>query len=184
MKHFSKISKGLFITLDERQKQMQKKHVQSPDFMAFTSYEPSMMKLYNQDRNIILNEISLVAISNREDVVALGNEVKIIGERESAELFIGSPLKNGVVADFKLSCALFMFLLLRAEALSLFRMFRPHVAICIPIKMTYVEQRAMMEVMRDIGINNYLIIEESYREAARQISERFKIVVEIIPNID
>jgi len=170
---------------DERQKREHEKYVQSPDFTEFTKYKPSMIHFYNQERVAVLKELSLFAINKDGYAVCLGNEVKLIDERESAELHIGSPLKNGVIADFRLSVQLFKYFFLRAGALNnILNLFRPSVAICIPIKMTYVEQRAMIQLMQMIGIKNFLIIEKSYQNATWQMSEYYKFVVEIIPEIE
>ena len=151
--------------------------------IRFANYKPSTIALYNQKREVLLKEISLVAVSFQTgDILAVGNEARekqSILENEGA--IIGSPLKNGLVAEFGISGVLFWHFFKKVQVR---RFPRPEIAVCVPVEMTQVEKHVLNELMRYLGIKNTLIVEQSYEKAAQSIMDKYKIIIEIMPELE
>jgi len=182
----------------------------------FKNYAPSIIKIYDRDGHVLLEETSLVAVSVKAGkeygIVALGNEVAENLElfdmnspaakaaREEAlrdprlkrywkdiarddfivDITVGSPLRNGVIAEVGLSHRMFRYFLTKTKVLGWF--VKPCIAVCAPVEMTEVESMALTNVMLTAGTRDVLIFEKLYREVAHEIPRKYKATIEIVPN--
>src|SRR5215510_1970109 len=61
-------------------------------------------RVYARDRGIVVNEPSAVALDNRTgEVQAIGKEAKEMLGRTPSNIRVVKPLKDGVIADFKVT---------------------------------------------------------------------------------
>ena len=111
-----------------------------------------------------MQEPSVVAIQkDTGEVVAVGNEAKLMIGRTPGNIVAIRPMRNGVIADFDVTAAMlkkFIKTAMRGSFVS-----RSRVVVCIPSKVTEVESRAVNDAVRQAGANVVDLIEESMAAA-------------------
>jgi len=103
--------------------------------------------IYMKGRGIVLQEPSIVAISQNEDrIVAIGEEAQAMLGRVPEAIEISRPLRNGVIADYYVTERMLDFYINRL--VGRFRLFPPEVMISTPVGITSVERRAVEDAAR------------------------------------
>jgi rod shape-determining protein MreB len=103
--------------------------------------------IYMKGRGIVLQEPSIVAISQNEDrIVAIGEEALAMLGRVPEAIEISRPLRNGVIADYYVTERMLDFYIERL--VGRFRLFPPEVMISTPVGITSVERRAVEDAAR------------------------------------
>jgi rod shape-determining protein MreB and related proteins len=101
-------------------------------------------RVYVRGRGIVVNEPSAVAMNTvTHKLEAVGNEAWEMIGRTPTNIVVTRPIKNGVIADFKLAQAMVDFFIRKAHKRSALR--RPRVVISIPSDITQVERRAVTD---------------------------------------
>lgn len=59
----------------------------------------STIKIYKKEEGIVLDEKNIIAIANRKNIMAVGNEAFEMFEKAPANIKVIYPVKNGVIAD-------------------------------------------------------------------------------------
>ncbi|ANQ54197.1 MULTISPECIES: rod shape-determining protein [Thermosipho] len=115
--------------------------------------------VYVRDKGIVINEPSVVAINvENDEVLKVGNEAKnMIGKTPSYIKAI-RPLKDGVIADYNVALAMLTYFINRAQ--NGFSFFRPMVVVGVPVGITEVESRAILEAGNEAGAKRVFLIEE------------------------
>ncbi|GIW63513.1 MAG: rod shape-determining protein [Patescibacteria group bacterium] len=113
--------------------------------------------IYLEKKGIVLNEPTVVAyrIDNKE-VLAVGNEAKEMLGRTPNNIVADRPLRDGVIADYKITSAMIRYFLKKA----LGRGFLSDVMISIPGGASQVEKRAVVSACKQAGAKNVYLIEE------------------------
>ncbi len=112
-----------------------------------------------QGRGIVVREPTVVAVSLEDKkVVAVGNEAKDMLGKVPGNIVAKRPLKQGVIASYKLTEALLKTLL--NKAIGKARMFKPEVMISVPAGLTSVEERAVIEAALSAGAGKIYLIPE------------------------
>jgi rod shape-determining protein MreB len=107
----------------------------------------STILIYVKGRGIVLQEPSIVAISQREDrIVAIGEEALAMLGRVPEAIEMIRPLRNGVIADYYVTERMLDFYIERL--VGRFRLFPPEVMISTPVGITSVERRAVEDAAR------------------------------------
>jgi len=109
-------------------------------------------------QGVVLNEPSIVAknvVSG--EIIAVGNEAKEMVGRTHSGIETIRPLKDGVVADYKMTDAMIGGFI---RKIKLSRIARPRIVICIPSGVTDVEQRSVMESAEHANASDVYLIEE------------------------
>ncbi|MEW5961499.1 MAG: rod shape-determining protein [Chloroflexota bacterium] len=107
----------------------------------------SSILIYMKGRGIVLQEPSIVAISQNEDrIVAIGEEALAMLGRVPEAIEISRPLRNGVIADYYVTERMLDFYIERL--VGRFRLFPPEVMISTPVGITSVERRAVEDAAR------------------------------------
>src|SRR5512136_1360713 len=89
---------------------------------------------------VVLNEPSVVAVTVDDNrVVAVGNEAKEMLGRTPGNIVASRPMKDGVIADYRLTEAMLRYFLDKTAGRN--RIFKPEVMICVPSGVTQVERR-------------------------------------------
>ncbi|HEX9921462.1 MAG TPA: rod shape-determining protein [Anaerolineae bacterium] len=107
----------------------------------------STILIYVKGRGIVLQEPSIVAISQKEDrIVAIGEEALAMLGRVPEAIEMIRPLRNGVIADYYVTERMLDFYIERL--VGRFRLFPPEVMISTPVGITSVERRAVEDAAR------------------------------------
>ncbi len=109
-------------------------------------------------KGIVVNEPSVVAVSRDDNIVlAVGNEARAMIGRTPDTIVAYRPLKDGVIADYRLTEAMLRYFITRAGA---GRFFRPEVMISVPAAVTSTERRAVIEATLQAGARAAYVIKE------------------------
>lgn len=112
-----------------------------------------------QGKGIILNEPTVVAIDmDTKRVLAVGKNAKTMLGRVPGNIIAKRPMKQGVIASYKLTEALISSML--NQAIGRTRFFKPEVMISVPAGITSVEQRAVIEAAVTAGAGKVYLIPE------------------------
>ncbi len=110
-------------------------------------------------RGIVLNEPSVVAMSLIDKkVLAVGDEAKEMIGRTPDTIVASRPLKDGVIADYRITEAMLRYFI--NKALGGVRFFRPEVMIAVPGGITSTERRAVIDATLAAGAKAAYIIKE------------------------
>ncbi len=117
--------------------------------------------VYVKGRGIVLNEPSVVAIVNhrgKKQVLAVGDEAKMMLGRTPGNIEAIRPLRDGVIADFEVAEEMIKHFIRKVHNRRSFA--SPQVVICVPSGSTAVERRAIMESAESAGARRVYLIEE------------------------
>jgi len=120
--------------------------------------------LVYMDGKVALNEPSVVAIRHEKGatestVIAVGQEAKNMLGRTPGSIEAIRPMKDGVIADFKVTEKMLQFFMKKVLKSGFFSP-SPRVLICVPCGATQVERRAIKESAVGAGARDVYLIEE------------------------
>jgi len=115
--------------------------------------------VYVKGKGIVLKEPSVVAIDKvKNKVLAVGNDAREMLGRSPGSIQAIRPLKEGVIANYTVTQKLLAYVIQKVAGRSMF--FKPRVMTCVPIGITSVEKRAVMEATTQGGASKTYLIEE------------------------
>ncbi|MBO0711532.1 MAG: rod shape-determining protein [Acetobacteraceae bacterium] len=117
--------------------------------------------VYVKGRGIVLSEPSVVAIAEvrgKKQVVAVGEEAKLMLGRTPGNIMAIRPLRDGVIADFEVAEEMIKHFIRRVHNRRGFA--SPMIVVCVPSGSTAVERRAIQESAESAGARRVLLIEE------------------------
>ena len=117
--------------------------------------------VYVKNEGIVLNEPSVVAITNedgRNKVLTVGSEAKEMLGRSPGNIEVIKPLKDGVIADFEIAEEMLKYFIRKVHNRKTFT--SPVVIVCVPSGSTSVERRAIQESTERAGARSAYLIEE------------------------
>ena len=110
-------------------------------------------------KGIVLNEPSVVAVSVGDNkILAVGNEAKEMVGRTPGEIIAYRPMKDGVIADYRVTEAMLRYYI--RKALGPWNLFRPEVMISVPAGVTSTERRAVVEAATKAGAREAYVVKE------------------------
>lgn len=110
-------------------------------------------------KGIVLNEPSVVAVAHGENkILAVGNEAKEMVGRTPDEIIAYRPMKDGVIADYRVTEAMLRYYI--RKALGKWNLFRPEVMISVPAGVTSTERRAVVEAATKAGAREAYVVKE------------------------
>ena len=120
--------------------------------------------LVYMDGKVALNEPSVVAIRHEKGatestVIAVGQDAKNMLGRTPGSIEAIRPMKDGVIADFKVTEKMLQFFMKKVLKSGFFSP-SPRVLICVPCGATQVERRAIKESAVGAGARDVYLIEE------------------------
>ncbi len=138
--------------------------------------------VYLKGKGIVVNEPSVVAMEKKSGkIVAFGSEAKRMLGRTPGNIVAIRPMRDGVIADFEVAEKMLSYFISKAHDRTAF--IRPRVIICVPSRITQVEQRAVRDSAELAGAREVYLIEEPIAAAigaGLPISEPFgSMVVDI-----
>jgi rod shape-determining protein MreB len=111
-------------------------------------------------KGIVLNEPSVVAISEVDKrILAVGVEAKEMIGRTPGEIIAYRPLKDGVIADYRVTQAMLRYFI--RKAMGKFKLFKPEVMVSVPTGVTSTERRAVVEAAVRAGARAAYVVKES-----------------------
>lgn len=117
--------------------------------------------IYTTDEGIILNQPSIVAVEYQGGQLIpykFGSEAKKMVGKTPVKYQAIRPLKDGVIADFKLSESMIRHFISLVCKMSFF--VKPTIVICVPSTATSVERRAIQDAADMAGSHTTYLIEE------------------------
>lgn len=115
--------------------------------------------VFVQGSGITVREPSVVAINDRDQIVAVGNEAKEMLGRTPGSITAIRPLRDGVIADYVVTEAMLRYFIKKGTA-SRFSFGRPDVLVSVPAGSTSVEKRYVLDAARQAGAGKAFLIEE------------------------
>lgn len=108
-------------------------------------------------KGVVLQEPSIVAVSISENkILAVGREAKEMLGRTPDTIRIYRPLKDGVIADFRITQAMLRYFIKKISGF--FRIFKPDLVIGVPAGITSTERRAVLEAALSAGAKNVYLV--------------------------
>ncbi|MFZ5754613.1 MAG: rod shape-determining protein [Bacillota bacterium] len=115
--------------------------------------------VFMKGKGIIIKEPSVVAVNAQTgELLAVGNEAKEMIGRTPTNIMAIRPLKDGVIADFNITRLMLKYFI--TKALKGMGMVKPRVLVGIPLGITQVEKRAVLEAAQQAGAKEAYLIEE------------------------
>ncbi len=115
--------------------------------------------VYVPGKGVILNEPSVVAVSEEDrKVLAIGIEAKKMIGKTPENIIAYRPMKDGVIADYKVTEAMLRYFI--TKALGKFSFVKPDVLISVPAGVTSTERRAVIEAALKAGAKNAYVVKE------------------------
>ncbi len=100
--------------------------------------------VFAKGKGIVVNEPSIVAINkNNGEIEAVGKEAKEMVGRTPGNIVAIRPMKDGVIADFKVTERMLNYFILKAHGRKM--LVHPRIVIGVPSEITQVEKRAVSE---------------------------------------
>lgn len=107
---------------------------------------------------VVLNEPSVVAVSDDNQVLAVGAEAKRMIGRTPESIRAYRPMKDGVIADYRVTEAMLRYFF--HKAMGRFNILRPEVMVSVPAGVTSTEKRAVVEAAAKAGARNAYVVKE------------------------
>jgi len=118
--------------------------------------------VYAQDRGVVLNEPSVVAIetiNGIKRVKAVGDDAKMMMGKTPDNIEAIRPLRDGVIADIEIAEEMIKHFIRKVNGKrSMFRY--PEIVICVPSGSTSVERRAIRDAASNAGASQVFLILE------------------------
>jgi len=115
--------------------------------------------VYIPKKGVIINEPSVVAVSIDDNrVLAVGNEAKKMLGRTPDTIMAHRPLRDGVIADYKVTQAMLSYFINKAEGK--IRLLRPEVMVSVPAGITSTEKRAVIQATIKAGAKAAYVVKE------------------------
>ncbi len=110
-------------------------------------------------KGVVVNEPSVVAVSMPENrILAVGNEAKEMLGRTPDSIVASRPLKDGVIADYRVTEAMLKYFINKVSGKV--RFFKPEVMISIPAGVTSTERRAVVNAALKAGAKSAYVVKE------------------------
>ncbi len=110
-------------------------------------------------KGMVLNEPSVVAVSVSENrIMAIGAEAKEMIGRTPDTIKVYRPLKDGVIAEYKITEAMLRYFIFKT--MKSFRFLKPDLIIGVPAGVTSTEKRAVIEAGLVAGAKAVYVVKE------------------------
>ena len=117
--------------------------------------------VYVKGKGIVINEPSVVALNIKtKQILAIGNEAKMMVGRTPPHIVASRPLVDGVISDFEITEQMLRYFIDKVHQKTYSFLRRPRVVIGIPSGVTEVEKRAVQDAALNAGARSAYLIEE------------------------
>lgn len=114
-------------------------------------------------KGIVINEPSVVAVSKERSIhakakiLAIGAEAKQMVGRTPDDIIAYRPMKDGVIADYRVTEAMLRYFIRKALGKN---PFKPTVLVSVPAGVSSTEKRAVIEAAMKAGAKNAYVVKE------------------------
>ncbi len=116
--------------------------------------------VYARGKGIIVNEPSIVAINKvNGEVEAVGREAKEMLGRTPGNIVAIRPMKDGVIADFKVTERMLNYFIQKAHGRKM--LVHPRIIIGVPSEITQVEKRAVIDSAYHAKASEVFLVEQA-----------------------
>src|SRR3989449_3457611 len=116
--------------------------------------------VYARGKGIVVNEPSIVAINkNTGEVEAVGKEAKEMLGRTPGNIVAIKPMKDGVIADFKVTEKMLNYFIQKAHNRKM--LVHPRIVIGVPSEIMQVEKRAVMDSAYRAKASEVYLVEQA-----------------------
>jgi rod shape-determining protein MreB len=116
--------------------------------------------VYVKGKGIIINEPTIVAINKKTgQLIAVGNEARVMQGRTPGHIDVVRPLVDGVISDFEVTEEMLHYLINKVRN-EVRMIIAPRVLVGVPSGITNVEMRAARDATRNAGARDVFLIEE------------------------
>jgi rod shape-determining protein MreB and related proteins len=116
--------------------------------------------VYAKGKGIIVNEPSIVAINKvNGEVEAVGREAKEMLGRTPGNIVAIRPMKDGVIADFKVTERMLNYFIQKAHGRKM--LVHPRIIIGVPSEITQVEKRAVIDSAYHAKASEVYLVEQA-----------------------
>ena len=120
--------------------------------------------VYAKGKGIVVNEPSIVAINKTNgEVLAVGKEAKEMLGRTPGNIVAIRPMKDGVIADFKVTERMLNYFIHKAHGRKL--LVHPRIVIGVPSEITQVEKRAVIDSAYRAKAGEVYLVEQALMAA-------------------
>src|SRR5947208_16162845 len=116
--------------------------------------------VFAKGKGIVVNEPSIVAINkNNAEIEAVGKEAKEMVGRTPGNIVAIRPMKDGVIADFKVTERMLNYFIQKAHGRKV--LVHPRIVIGVPSEITQVEKRAVRESSYRAKASEVYLVEQA-----------------------
>src|SRR5579862_6718671 len=116
--------------------------------------------VFARGKGVVVNEPSVVAINKEtEEVEAVGKQARQMLGRTPANIVAIKPMKDGVIADFKVTEKMLHYFIQKAHQRKI--LVHPRVVIGVPSEITQVEKRAVMDSAYRAKAGEVFLVEQA-----------------------
>src|SRR6266851_1987653 len=120
--------------------------------------------VYAKGKGIVVNEPSIVAINKTNgEMLAVGKEAKEMLGRTPGNIVAIRPMKDGVIADFKVTERMLNYFIQKAHGRKL--LVHPRIVIGVPSDITQVEKRAVIDSAYRAKASEVYLVEQALMAA-------------------
>jgi rod shape-determining protein MreB len=120
--------------------------------------------VFARGKGIVVNEPSIVAINKLSgEIEAVGREAKDMLGRTPGNIVAIRPLKDGVIADFKVTEKMLNYFIQKAHNRKMF--VHPRIVIGVPSEITQVEKRAVQDSAMRARASEVFLVEQAMMAA-------------------
>jgi len=122
--------------------------------------------VYLNDKGIVINEPSVVAINKRtNEILEVGEAAKKMVGKTPGHIDAIKPLVDGVISDFEVTEKMLKYFISKVQRENFSLLSRPRVVIGIPLDLTEVEKKAVEDAAKSAGARKVYLIEEAMAAA-------------------
>ncbi len=120
--------------------------------------------VYVAEQGVVIDEPSIVAVNTVSGAIeAIGSEAKRMIGRTSSSITAIRPMKDGVIADFKIAERMLTFFINKAHNRKL--LVHPRIIIGVPSQITLVERRAVIDSALRANASEVHLVEQAMMAA-------------------
>ncbi len=114
------------------------------------------IRVHLQGRGIIAQEPSIVIISDQKNIMAIGEEAKVMLGKTPEMISAHQPLQDGAIADYRVTEGMLRHFI--NKAVGRFRLINPEVMISVSAGITSTERRAVIDAAISAGAREAYLI--------------------------
>ncbi len=115
-------------------------------------------RIFGHGEGVVYDEPSIVAVSRRGEVLALGREAEALLAEAHPDVSAAHPVARGVITEYELAQRMFRALFHAIGAVQRFA--KPRVLIAVPSSLTPVERRAVQEAATSAGSRSVSLVDD------------------------